>query len=95
MSRLVITYDIGTDRHSQARLREVTRVLEGYGERVQYSVFEVAATPEVEATIKAHLRSVIDPKTDSVRIYRVTGHIETVGAHRRYAEPGSLIPLSR
>ncbi|MBC7317262.1 MAG: CRISPR-associated endonuclease Cas2, partial [Chloroflexi bacterium] len=36
----VISYDIPNDRH---RLR-IAHLLEGYGERVQYSVFEVWLT---------------------------------------------------
>lgn len=44
----LVCYDIRDD----ARLRHVRRLLEGYGERVQYSVFRCRLTPKEEQRLR-------------------------------------------
>lgn len=61
----VITYDISDDR---ARTR-VERKLLGWGERVQYSVFECFLDHQQLHALRAELHRHIDPKTDSLRAY--------------------------
>ncbi len=61
-----ICYDISDDR----RRGRVAKILEDYGDRVQYSVFEVILDTEARlAKLKRRLQKVIDPEVDSVRIY--------------------------
>lgn len=69
---LLVTYDVAT--HSQAgrrRLRKVAKVCEGYGQRVQKSVFECIVTDAQLTLLEARLVEVIDPSSDSLRIYQL------------------------
>lgn len=65
MKRLVVTYDISDDR----RRNRVAHVLEGYGERVQKSVFECELDPQRETALRLVLSSLIDGEKGGVRIY--------------------------
>lgn len=61
----LVTYDIRTSRR---RLR-VARLLDDFGQRVQKSVFEIRAAPERLDWLRRRLEKLIDPDTDSVRLY--------------------------
>jgi CRISPR-associated protein Cas2 len=66
MSRLyAVAYDIVDD----ACRTRVAQVLEGYGNRVQWSVFECLLDPAQLAELRARLLSEIDSQEDSVRFY--------------------------
>lgn len=75
----VVSYDIVSDK----RRRRVSKLLEGYGERQQYSVFECDVSEKRLAELKRKLGLLIDPQEDSVRIYRMCamcrGNIEVIG----------------
>jgi CRISPR-associated protein Cas2 len=72
MMELLITYDVETiTPEGQRRLRQVAKVCEGIGYRVQKSVFEVVCTPTQRLQLEARLRDTIDPRTDSIRIYQL------------------------
>ncbi len=62
---VVVAYDIPDDRR---RLR-VAKILLGYGERVQYSVFECRITKVQYLRMKERLDDVIDPVEDRVSFY--------------------------
>jgi len=70
--KYVISFDITDDRK---RYRAVKILLE-YGYRVQKSVFEGFINKERVQECRKKLVSVIDPKTDSVRIYPLCGDCE-------------------
>lgn len=61
----IVSYDVVDDK----RRRQVAKILEGYGRRVQYSVFEC----ELEATkclqLEIRLRDEIDDDEDDIRLY--------------------------
>jgi len=61
---LIVSYDISSSR----RRRKVMKTLEGYGERVQYSVFECNLAPKKIEEMQRRLAKLISPK-DSLRIY--------------------------
>lgn len=61
----VISYDIANDR----RRYRVRRLLEGYGRRVQYSVFECELTTSRRDRLERELRRVINDKEDNIRFY--------------------------
>src|SRR6266516_212746 len=62
----LIAYDIADDR----RREDIATVLSGYGPRVQLSVFECdVGTKRDMASLRARLRSLIDPLEDQIRIY--------------------------
>lgn len=63
---VVVAYDIENDR----RRTRVARILEGYGERVQYSVFECELKePQLQRLVRS-LERVIRPG-DAIRVYRM------------------------
>jgi CRISPR-associated protein Cas2 len=61
----VISYDIVDDR----RRYRVRRALEGYGRRVQYSVFECELEPDRWEKLVKTLTKLIHEKEDNVRFY--------------------------
>jgi len=66
MSNLyVIAYDIAHRR----RLYRVAKTLEGWGERVQESVFECWLTQAELAELRQALRRLIHPQQDRIRYY--------------------------
>ncbi len=66
MTRLwTVVYDIADPR----RLRRVAKIMEGYGERVQLSVFECTLTNDSLAELRRRICMEIDTDADSVRWY--------------------------
>jgi len=66
MIRAVIIYDISDDK----RRLLVSNLLEGYGKRVNRSVFECLITSQVKLKkLKVGLADIVEIKTDSVRVY--------------------------
>lgn len=61
----VICYDITRDR----RRNKVAHILEGYGMRVQKSVFECVLTPEQKEMVQKRINRYIKPEEDQVRFY--------------------------
>jgi CRISPR-associated protein Cas2 len=71
---LLVTYDIETVTVAgQKRLARVAKVCEGFGVRVQKSVFECRVTSVRYAQLVGALSGEIVPKRDSVNIYRFAG----------------------
>jgi CRISPR-associated protein Cas2 len=69
---LLITYDVDTtSRAGQRRLRQVAKICEGVGHRVQKSVFEVVCDAPQRLRLEARLLDTIEASTDSVRIYQL------------------------
>ncbi|MEO1211365.1 MAG: CRISPR-associated endonuclease Cas2 [Cyanobacteria bacterium J06638_20] len=61
----LICYDIVLDR----RRNKVAHLLEGYGMRVQKSVFECVLNPDQRDMIQRRLNRYIKPEEDQVRFY--------------------------
>ena len=69
MFTYLICYDIENDRE---RTR-VARLLERYGERIQYSVFEVHLARQTELLgLKEELRGLVSEADAEIRFYRLT-----------------------
>ena len=69
---LVVTYDVDTtDPAGAKRLRKVAQLCERNGMRVQNSVFEVLLDAAQLTALKCELEKIIQPETDSIRIYRL------------------------
>lgn len=69
---LVLTYDVETTTASGTkRLRNVAKLCQKYGIRVQNSVFEIEVSAAQLVELKSKLESVIDQGQDSIRIYRM------------------------
>lgn len=81
---LLLTYDVDTTTAAGAkRLRQVSKLCERYGMRVQNSVFELLLDSAQLVKLKAQLQDTVDQGRDSIRIYRLgnsySGKIETIG----------------
>jgi CRISPR-associated protein Cas2 len=87
----VITYDIPSDQ----RRKKVSDLLEGYGRRVQYSVFECVLTSTKYEELQQRLQKRINLKEDSVRFYPLSGHtlrqVETWGGVGVTQVPKSVV----
>lgn len=77
----VVTYDIPCDK----RRKRVADLLEGYGRRVQYSVFECVLSAKKYEELCRRLRSKVKIEEDSVRFYPLSGH--TLGQVMIWGEP--------
>ncbi len=64
---VVVTYDIADDRR---RLR-VMKLLEGYGEHVQESVFECDVTQTAYQRMLREVHRAVDLRADSVQVYHL------------------------
>ena len=81
---VLVSYDVAQDDHGTRRLRRVAKLCQGYGRRVQYSVFECLLDPEQWALLRAGLIKEIDEKYDSLRFYFLGANwrnrVEHIGA---------------
>jgi CRISPR-associated protein Cas2 len=87
----VVTYDISCDK----RRKKVADLLEGYGQRVQYSVFECALSATKFKELQKRLRQRIKLEEDSVRMYPISQQmlqqVEVWGGVEIVEPPGSTI----
>lgn len=93
---VLVTYDVSTTtRDGQGRLARIAKICEGFGVRVQYSVFECRLSAASFEKLKAAISSTIDPSQDGVRIYRFPGDlqnsVETIGSERPWHAGGPWI----
>lgn len=93
---LLITYDVTTTTSAgRRRLRRVAKVCEGFGQRVQDSVFE-CVVDGAQLTLLVHrLEQEIDPKEDNLRIYRLqeprARYVQVLGRELDYDQRKPLI----
>jgi len=93
---ILVAYDVSTETpEGQRRLRRVAHACEAFGQRVQKSVFECILS-EVQLEILVHrLERLIDPKADSLRIYRLREpldhHLRVLGRDLEHDLHGPLI----
>ncbi|MBR1217951.1 CRISPR-associated endonuclease Cas2 [Bradyrhizobium sp. U87765 SZCCT0131] len=93
---VLVTYDVRTSEPGgEARLRRVARACRDYGQRVQFSVFEIEVDPAQWARLKARLEGLIKPEHDSLRYYYLGANwqrrVEHVGAKPAANLGGPLI----
>lgn len=67
MSRFVVAYDVRNGR----RLKRVHRLLSAMGFPVEYSIFVFEGTDDACAGCLAKVCSVLDPKHDDLRCFRL------------------------
>ena len=71
---VLVTYDVNTETsRGRKRLKRVATICLGYGQRVQYSVFECRVTRAQLEELEDRLTHTIDEKEDRLRIYRLAG----------------------
>ena len=93
---VLVTYDVRTaEPGGAARLRRVAKACRDFGQRVQYSVFEIEVDPAQWAALKARLQGFIEPESDSLRFYYLGTNwqrrVEHVGAKPAANLGGTLI----
>jgi CRISPR-associated protein Cas2 len=86
---ILVTYDVATDTAAgRRRLRRVAKVCEGYGQRVQKSVFECVISEGELARLVSRLRREVNEQEDSLRIYRLreprNDYLQVIGRDVRY-----------
>lgn len=93
---MLVTYDVRTSEAGGGRrLRRVAKACRDFGQRVQYSVFEIEAEPAQWVALKSRLESIIDPAHDSLRYYHLGANwrrrVEHIGAKPAVDLGGPLI----
>lgn len=88
---LLVTYDVRTSEPGgDKRLRRVAKACQDFGQRVQYSVFEIEVDPAQWTKLKTRLVSLIDPKHDSLRFYILGANWERRVEHIGAKPPADL-----
>lgn len=68
----LVTYDISTvTKDGERRLRRIAKIVEGFGVRVQFSVFELRCGKVDLARLITRIQTVIEESADSVRVYQL------------------------
>lgn len=93
---VLVSYDVGTTSiGGPRRLRRIAKVCQNYGQRVQFSVFELEVDPARWVSIKQQLRDLIDPEVDSLRFYflgsKWQDKVEHIGAKPALDLHGPLV----
>ena len=71
---VLITYDVSTlEKEGRRRLRQIAKLCEDYGQRVQYSVFECSINAMQMDQFTSLASKIINSEEDSLRIYRLHG----------------------
>ena len=74
---VLVTYDIQTTTTEGQAPRHTAKACLDYGQRVQFSVFELKVDPAQWTIYRDRLLSIIDPAVDSVRFYFLGSSQET------------------
>lgn len=93
---VLVSYDVSTMEAGGARrLRRLSKACRDYGQRVQYSVFEIEVDSAQWAFLKQRLCDLIDLEQDSLRFYYLGKHwqekVEHIGAKAVLDLNGPLI----
>jgi CRISPR-associated protein Cas2 len=93
---VLVTYDVRAVEGSDAsRLRRVAKACRDFGQRVQYSVFEIEVDLAQWRVLKARLEAIIDRHRDSLRYYYLGAkwrrRIEQIGAKPAADLGGTLV----
>lgn len=82
---VLVSYDVSTvTEGGPRRLRRVAKACRNWGQRVQFSVFEVELDPAQWVALREQLCAIIDPAHDSLRFYflgsKWQSKVEHIGA---------------
>ncbi len=93
---VLVSYDVSTvSPGGQRRLRQIAKACRDYGQRVQYSVFEIEVDPAQWVALRQRLCDIIDQSVDSLRFYQLgakwESKIEHIGAKPSVDFKGPLI----
>lgn len=84
---ILVTYDVSfKNDDGPRRLRKMARLCQVYGQRAQYSVFEIEVDMAQWTVLKDQLIRVMDPEEDSLRFYYLGNNwerrVEHMGAKK-------------
>lgn len=93
---VLVSYDVSvTSEGGTRRLRQVSKACRDFGQRVQFSVFEIEVEPDQWARLRQSLIDLIDEEVDSLRFYFLGRNwqkrIEHVGAKPALDMNGPLV----
>ena len=93
---ILVSYDISTQSaDGDRRLRRIARACQNYGQRVQYSVFEIEVSTAQWIPLKNQLCCLLDPDVDSLRFYYLGQNwkhkVEHIGAKPSLDLQGPLV----
>lgn len=93
---VLVTYDVSLqDEAGARRLRRIAKICRDYGQRVQFSVFEIEVDPAQWVMIRNKLVSEMRLETDSLRFYFMGSNwerrVEHVGAKPALDLKGPLV----
>lgn len=93
---ILVSYDVcTTSAGGEKRLRRIHKACQDFGQRVQFSVFEIDVDPGRWTMLRQRLIDLIDPEIDSLRFYYLgsnwKGRVEHVGAKPSLDLEGPLI----
>jgi len=76
---IIVTYDVADSK----RLIKIAKIMEDYGTRVQYSVFEIHADVSILKEMMRRVSRIMKDEEDSIRIYPLCknceGKLEVLG----------------
>lgn len=93
---ILVSYDVCTlTKAGEKRLRRIAKACQNFGQRVQYSVFEIEVSTAQWVPLKAQLQQLIDPEVDSLRFYYLgqnwKNKVEHIGAKPAMDLNGALV----
>ncbi len=93
---VLITYDVNTETvEGKRRLRQVSKICQNYGQRVQHSVFECVLDAAESRIVRAKLENIIDKQKDSIRYYFLGNNwkykVEHIGVNHSFDIEGPLL----
>jgi CRISPR-associated protein Cas2 len=93
---VLITYDVNTETAAgKKRLRQVAKICQNHGQRVQNSVFECLLDPAQFVVMRSKLESIINEEKDCLRYYHLGSNwhkrVEHIGAKESYDPEGLLL----
>ncbi len=93
---VLVSYDVSTTSPGgEKRLRRIAKACRDYGQRVQYSVFEIEVEPAQWVELRQRLCDLIAPELDSLRFYQLgakwENRVEHVGAKPTLDLKGPLV----
>lgn len=93
---ILVTYDVSVkSEDGPKRLRRISKLCLVFGQRVQYSVFEIEVDAAQWTQLKNDLMNVMDEQEDSLRFYYLGNNwerkVEHVGAKKPLDLNGLLL----
>ncbi|MDO5609603.1 MAG: CRISPR-associated endonuclease Cas2 [Pseudomonadota bacterium] len=93
---VLVSYDVSTTAPGgPKRLRQIAKACRDYGQRVQYSVFEIEVDPAQWVALRQRLCEIINQDVDSLRFYQLgakwEAKVEHVGAKPTIDLKGPLV----